>query len=376
VLHVSIFYNMNYDENKCEITIIGGGIIGLAIGAELSRLGKEVIVLESEDKTMQHSSSHNSEVIHSGLYYMQNSLKAELCVEGNSLLYDYCSKNQIDHIKSGKLVIASNIDELSIIEGLKENGEMNGVIGLQILDANKLKSLEPSLIARSALQVKSTGIIDSHAFSLCLEAEIENNNNHIITSSKVLNGQHTGQHWQLEIGDEDPYVINSDIVINASGYDSVELGKKLGLSDLPQMTYIKGHYYKYHGKNPFKHLIYPVPEKHGLGVHTSSDTQNSLRFGPDTEVVDEPNYIFESSNERRLKFIESISKYFNGFESNLLADDFCGIRARIGQSHKESDFSILFKEDHGIEGLVNIAGIESPGLTASLAIAKYVSQRL
>jgi L-2-hydroxyglutarate oxidase LhgO len=367
---------MNIDENKCEITIVGGGIIGLAIGAELSRLGKEVIVLESEYKTMQHASSHNSEVIHSGLYYKPGSLKAELCVEGNNLLYDYCNKNQIDYINSGKLVVATNADEISIIESLKENGEMNGLSGLKILGSNKLMSLEPSLIAKNALQIKSTGIIDTHAYSLCLEAEIENNDNHIITSSKVMNGQHTGKHWRLEIGDENPYIINSDIVINASGYNSVELAKKLGLTGLPDMTYIKGHYYKYHGKNPFKHLIYPVPEKHGLGVHTSSDIQNSLRFGPDAEVVKEPNYFFESSKKRRSKFIESISKYFNGFDSNLLVDDFCGIRARIGKSHKESDFSILTKDDHGIEGLVNIAGIESPGLTSSLSIAKYVSRRL
>ena len=367
---------MGIEENKFEITIVGGGIIGLAIGAELSRLGKEVIVLESEDKTMQHASSHNSEVIHSGLYYRKDSLKAELCVEGNNLLYDYCNKNQIDFLNTGKLVIANNLDEVSIIEELQENGNANGVAELKILDSKELSSLEPSLIAKNALLVKSTGVVDSHAFSLCLEAEIENNNNHVITSSKVLNGEHTGRYWQLEVEDEDRYVINSDVVINASGYNSIELAKKLGLSDLPKMTYVKGHYYKYHGKNPFKHLIYPVPEKHGLGVHTSSDIQNSLRFGPDAEVVDEPNYIFQSSTERKLKFIESISKYFDGFKSDLLAEDFCGIRARIGQSHKGSDFSILLSEDHGIEGLVNIAGIESPGLPSSLAIAKYVSERL
>jgi L-2-hydroxyglutarate oxidase LhgO len=367
---------MNINENKCEIIIVGGGVIGLAIGAELSRLNKEVIILESEDKTMQHASSHNSEVIHSGLYYKPESLKAEFCVEGNKLLYEYCDRNKIDYINSGKLVIASNHDELSIIEELKDNGEINGITGMEILESDKLSILEPSLIAKSALQIKSTGIIDSHSYSLCLEAEIENNNNHIITSSKVMNGQYTGKHWQLEIGDEDPYIINSDIVINASGYNSVQLAKKLGLSGLPQMRYIKGHYYKYHGKNPFKHLIYPVPEKHGLGVHTSSDMQNSLRFGPDAEVVEEPNYKFESSIERKSKFIESISKYFRGFKSDLLADDFCGIRARIGNSHKESDFSILTKDDHGIEGLVNIAGIESPGLTSSLSIARYVSQKL
>ena len=142
------------------------------------------------------------------------------------------------------------------MDAYRSDGEMNGLTGLKILGPNELISLEPSLIAKNALQINSTGIIDTHAYSICLEAEIENNDNHIITSSKVMNGQHTGKHWQLEIEDENPYVINSDIVINASGYNSVELAKKLGLTGLPDMTYIKGHYYKYHGKNPFKHLIF------------------------------------------------------------------------------------------------------------------------
>ena len=367
---------MSAKEDKCEIIIIGGGIIGLAIGAELSRLGRELIILESEDRTMQHASSHNSEVIHSGIYYEQNSLKAKFCVEGNNLLYEYCDKNQIDYINSGKLIVANNLQEISTIEALKINGEKNGVSDIKIIDADELKRIEPNLIARNALHIKSTGIIDSHAFSLCLEAEIENNNNHIITSSKVINGEYTGHHWELEVDEENPYIINSDLVINASGYNSINLAEKLGLSDLPETTYIKGHYYKYHGANPFKHLIYPVPEKHGLGVHTSSDIQNSLRFGPDAEVVDSPDYLFDSSDERKSRFIQSISKYFKNFDQSLLFDDFCGIRARIGESHKGSDFSILFEDDHNLEGFINIAGIESPGLTSSLSIAKYVSEKL
>ncbi len=367
---------MSINEEKCEIIIIGGGVIGLAIGAELSRQGKEIIVLESENKTMQHASSHNSEVIHSGIYYEEGSLKAELCVEGNGLLYDYCKTHQIDYINSGKLIVASDTEEIAIIESLQKNGHVNGVTDTRILESSELSILEPSLIARNALQIDSTGIIDSHAYSLCLEAEIENNNNHIITSSRVMSGEYSGKYWELEIGETDSFTIKSDVVVNASGYNSVKLARMLGIKDLPQVTYVKGHYYKYHGKNPFSHLIYPVPEKHGLGVHTSSDIENSLRFGPDAEVVEEPNYIFDSSEERRSRFIESISKYFKGFDSELLGEDFCGIRARIGNSHKGSDFSILFREDHGIEGLINIAGIESPGLTASLAIARYVSMKL
>mgnify|MGYP001403529706 CR=1 FL=1 len=335
---------MSTNEDKCEIIIIGGGVIGLAIAAELSRQGREVIVIESEDKTMQHASSHNSEVIHSGIYYEQDSLKAKLCVEGNSLLYEYCSKNQIDYINSGKLIVASNQDELPIIESLKKNGEENGVTDIKFLDEKELAILEPSLKAINALKIESTGIIDSHAYSLCLEAEIEGNNNHIITSSKVMNGGYSGRYWELEIGERDSHTIKSDLVINASGYNSSKLGRILGIKNLPEVTYIKGHYYKYHGRNPFKHLIYPIPEKHGLGVHTSSDIQNSLRFGPDAEVVEKPDYIFDSSDERRSRFIESISQYFKDFNSELLGEDFCGIRARIGNSHKGSDFSILFRE--------------------------------
>ena len=363
---------MNSNQDTCEVIIIGAGIIGLAIGAELSRKGREVIILESESKTVQHASSHNSEVIHSGVYYENNSLKAKFCVEGNPLLYDYCKKNGIDFRRSGKLIVANNEKELSSIEQLSINAKNNSVNEARILNKKDLLALEPSLIAEYALFIESTGIIDSHAFALTLEAEIENSGNHIITSTTVINGQYNGNKWELEIGGQDAYVINSEIIINASGYNSLDLAKKFGLNNLPETTYIKGHYYKYHGSNPFNYLIYPLPEKHGLGVHTSSDVEKSLRFGPDAEVVDEPDYYFDATEERFSRFIESIGKYFKGFDSALLKEDFCGIRTRIGATHKSSDFSILFEKDHGLEGFVNVAGIESPGLTSSLSLAKYV----
>lgn len=367
---------MGTHQDNCEVIIIGAGIIGLALGAELSKQGREVIILESEKKTLQHASSHNSEVIHSGLYYENDSLKAKLCVEGNILLYDYCNNNGIDFRRSGKLILAHNKEELLSIEQLQNNAKKNEVTEAIILNKQELLTIEPSVIAEYALLIGSTGIIDSHAFALSLEAEIENNNNHIITSSPVTNGQYNGNRWELEIGEDKSYLINSDIVINASGYNSIELAKKFGLSDLPETTFIKGHYYKYHGKNPFNHLIYPLPEEHGLGVHTSSDMQNSLRFGPDAEVVSEFDYSFDATEERLSKFIRSIGRYFKGFDSTLLKEDFCGIRARIGETHKNSDFSILFQKDHGIEGFVNIAGIESPGLTSSLSMAKYIAEEL
>jgi len=367
---------MNNKQDKCEILIIGAGIIGLAIGAELSRKGREVIVLESENKTIQHASSHNSEVIHSGIYYKNDSLKAKFCVEGNALLYEYCTKHGIDYRRSGKFIVANNDQELSAIEKLQLNAKENEIEDTRILSNKELLTLEPNLIAEYALLIESTGIIDSHSFALSLEAEIENNGNHIITSSPVTSGRYNGNEWELTIHGDNSYIIRSDIVINASGFNSIDLAKKFGVENLPQITYIKGHYYKYHGKNPFNRLIYPLPEEHGLGVHTSSDMENSLRFGPDAEVVSKIDYRFDSSKERFSKFTDSIGKYFKGFDSNLLKEDFCGIRSRIGATHKSSDFSVLFQRDHDLEGFVNISGIESPGLTSSLSIAKYVAEDL
>jgi len=367
---------MDNKQDKCEIIIIGAGIVGLAIGAELSRRGREVVVLESESKTIQHASSHNSEVIHSGIYYKNDSLKAKFCVDGNALLYEYCTKHRIDYRRSGKLIVANNDQELSAIEKLQLNAKENEIKDTRILKNKELLSLEPSLIAKYALLIESTGIIDSHSFALSLEAEIENSGNHIIISSPVSSGRHNGNEWELTINGDNSYIIHSDIVINASGSNSIDLAKRFGVINLPQITYIKGHYYKYQGKNPFNRLIYPLPEKHGLGVHTSSDMENSLRFGPDAEVVSKIDYHFDSSKERFSKFTNSISKYFKGFDSSLLKEDFCGIRSRIGNTHESSDFSVLFERDHGITGLVNIAGIESPGLTSSLSIAKYVAEEL
>ena len=205
---------MNSNQDTCEVIIIGAGIIGLAIGAELSKKGREVIILESESKTVQHASSHNSEVIHSGVYYENNSLKAKFCVEGNPLLYDYCKKNGIDFRRSGKLIVANNEKELSSIEQLSINAKNNSVNEARILNKKDLLALEPSLIAEYALFIESTGIIDSHAFALSLEAEIENSGNHIITSTTVINGQYNGNKWELEIGGQDSYVINSEIIIN------------------------------------------------------------------------------------------------------------------------------------------------------------------
>ncbi|MDC0586478.1 NAD(P)/FAD-dependent oxidoreductase [Gammaproteobacteria bacterium] len=367
---------MKTENYSCESVIVGGGIIGLAIAAELSKQGREVIVLESENQTIQHASSHNSEVIHSGIYYETNSLKAKLCVEGNKLLYKYCKDNEINHKRLGKLIFANTDNELDTLNKLHANAYKNGIEKISILDKKQLISLEPNLIAQKGLFIESTGILDSHSFAVSLEAEIESYGNPIVTSSPVIDGRYHRGKWILQIKGNPSYSLTSDLVINAAGFNSINLAKKFGVLGLPKSIYVKGHYYKYNGKNPFNHLIYPVPEEQGLGVHTSTDMSNILRFGPDAEIIDSPNYIFDNSEKRAQVFINSIDKYFKDFNSELLVEDFCGVRVRLGETHNTSDFSIKFPESHGYDGLINLAGIESPGLTSSLAIAKYVAQRL
>ena len=376
MLLIGYFLFMINENESCEIIVIGAGIVGLAIAAHLSNMGREVIVLESEKDILQHASSHNSEVIHSGIYYPNNSLKAKLCVEGNDLLYDYCKKKGIAHKKIGKLIVASDKEELEILKSLSTNGSNNSVRGLEILDQSKIKEIEPQLKSKFALLVESTGVINSHEFALSLVAEIESAGNHVITFSPVKNAVRRDQYWKVEIGGETPFVIDSKILINSSGYNSVDLARKFGIKSIPSLTFVKGHYYKYHGKNPFNYLIYPLPEKNGLGIHTSTDTSNTLRFGPDAELIRKPDYIFNHSQERFLRFKQSIKKYFKGFQEDLLHEDFCGVRARLGSSHNEADFSILFEENHSIKGLINLSGIESPGLTSALSIARYIGKKI
>jgi len=367
---------MKKNDFSCECIVIGGGIIGLAVAAALSQKGIEVIVLEAEDLTIQHASSHNSEVIHSGIYYQANSLKAKLCIEGNHLLYSHCKKLGIDYKKVGKFIAVDHFKEIHTLEKLLLNAENNGVEEIFIIEEKDLLKIEPFLIAKLGLFSGTTGIIDSHAFAISLEAAIEQLGSHIITGSPVINGVQSGKRWNLEIGGLSPCIVHCDLVINAAGFNAIKLAQKFGIKDLPDPIFVKGHYYKYHAKNPFKHLIYPLPHKHGLGIHTSTDMANTLRFGPDAEIIKKPNYMFSSNKKRAEKFSESISIYFRGFNQDLLEQDFCGVRVRLKEDHNSSDFSILFPEHHGLDGLVNLAGIESPGLTASLALANYVADRL
>ena len=364
------------EKTHSECVIIGGGIIGLAIAAKLAKQGLAVIVLEAEKQTIQHASSHNSEVIHSGIYYKPDSLKAKFCVEGNHLLYSYCQARGIDYTKIVKLIIANDLNEKNALDNFFLNGIKNGVDGLSIINKREIINREPNLDAKYAIFSETTGIIDSHAFALSLEAEIENLGGYIILDSPVLDGVFNGNSWDLDVGGSSACIINCDLVINSAGFNAQMIATKFGLKNTPSPVYVKGHYYKFLGKSPFNHLIYPIPNKFGLGIHTSLDMSNNLKFGPDAEVIDSPDYKFMGNEDRKAKFVKSIALYLDDIDRDLIQEDYCGVRVRLDPDHHRSDFDIQYPSDHGMTGLVNLFGIESPGLTSSLAIADSISKHI
>ena len=360
------------DVISTECVVIGGGIIGLAIASELAKKGKKIILLEKEDHLCMHTSSRNSEVIHSGIYYKPNSLKAKLCKEGNKLLYRYCNDKGISHNPIGKMIIGDENSE-EYLAYLINNGKENNVKGLEFLTEKTIKQYEPNVSAKFAILSNTTGIIDSHQFALSLENDIQEAGGLISKRIKIGNIENS-DNWEITIKDRQPFLIKSEMLINASGLNSYELAKSLGINDIPPARFFIGHYFKYNCQNPFQRLIYPVPDDHGLGIHSTSDLDGNLRFGPDAEEISQISYDFINEFNRKKIFASSIRKYFPGLRSDKLQPDYTGIRIRLGKTHYESDFYIKKSDASGTSNLINLIGIESPGLTASLAIGRYVSK--
>ncbi len=360
------------DVISTECVVIGGGIIGLAIASELAKKGKKIILLEKEDHLCMHTSSRNSEVIHSGIYYKPGSLKARLCKEGNELLYRYCDDKSISHNQIGKMIIGDRDSEEYLLNLIK-NGKENNVKGLDLLTEKSINKYEPNISAKFAIISNTTGIIDSHEFALSLENEIEQAGGLISKRIKIGNIENNDG-WEITIKDKQPFSIKSEMLINASGLHSYELAKNLGVKDIPHARFFIGHYFKYYGQNPFRRLIYPVPDEHGLGIHSTSDLDGNLRFGPDAEEISKINYDFLDEFKRKKIFKSSIKKYFPDLKFDKLQPDYTGIRIRLGTTHYESDFYIKREVESGLSNLINLIGIESPGLTASLAIGRYVSK--
>jgi L-2-hydroxyglutarate oxidase LhgO len=363
---------------KIECVVIGAGVVGLAVARALALQGRDVIILESENAIGTGTSSRNSEVIHAGIYYPKDSLKAKLCVLGKHMLYEYCAEHGVPHKRCGKLIVATNEVQDQTLEEIKQRAWNNGVEDLTRLDKNQVLDLEPDVNAVSALLSPSTGIIDSHSLMLAYQGDAEDRGAMIAFNSPVTSGRVGPDGIELEVGGASPMTLACEMAVNSAGlHAQILAGAIEGFPSyhVPESHYAKGNYFSLSGKTPFTHLIYPVPEEAGLGVHLTLDLGGQARFGPDVEWVDEIAY--EVNPTRGDIFYDAIRSYWPALPDNSLTPGYSGIRPKLlGKGNPASDFVVQGPETHGVQGLVNLFGIESPGLTASMAIAEEVVSRL
>ena len=365
---------------RVECVVIGAGVVGLAAARALALAGREVLVLESADGIGTETSSRNSEVIHAGIYYPAGSLKATLCVRGRALLYDFLVAHGVAHSRVGKLIVATETSEIAALERVEKQALANGVTDLAWLDAPAAKALEPELRCEAALLSPSTGTLDSHGYMLALQGDAEDRGAVIAFHSPVLGGtiEHSG--FVLEIGGAEATRLGCDILVNSAGLHAQEVARSIeGIPSqtIPKRYLAKGNYFVLSGKPPFKRLIYPAPEVKfaTLGLHVTVDLAGQVRFGPDIEWIDRIDY--DVHPEGAAKFYATIRHYYPGLKDGTLHPGYAGIRPKLqAPGEPPADFVIQGPPAHGIPGLVNLYGIESPGLTSSLAIAEEVLRRL
>ena len=363
---------------KVECVVVGAGVIGLAIARALALQGREVIILEAEKSFGTHTSSRNSEVIHAGIYYPGGSLKARTCVAGKALLYEYCRGHKVDHQRLGKLIVATSTDQIDLLRAYLAQGRDNGVDDLELLTREELHHLEPEVRGLAALWSPSTGIVDSHGLMLSLLGDFENAGGVLVTRSTVNSFRQDAQGFEIDVSSEGLSMkLQSRWLVNSAGHGAVALAKASGLEQKANSYYPAGHYFSYRGKSPFKHLVYPVAGAGSLGVHGTLDLGGQLKFGPDLQWRERLDYTFDSSSTRKQHFENSIRDYYPALEVDRLQSGYVGVRPRIsGPGEPVFDFKIMDTQSHGINGLVQLFGIESPGLTACLAIAQEVESRL
>jgi L-2-hydroxyglutarate oxidase LhgO len=361
-----------------ECVVIGAGAVGLAAARALALAGREVLVLEKEPWVGSETSARNSEVIHAGIYYPTESLKATLCVAGKHLLYAYCGERGIPHRRLGKLIVAGNEAEIAVIHGVRRRAEANGVRDLEWVGSNELRALEPALAAIGAYFSPSTGIIDSHALMLAYEADLEAAGGMVVLRAPVLGGRAGEAGFLLEVGGAEPMQLACRLLVNSAGLQAPGLARRIaGIppETIPRDYFCRGVYFTLSGRSPFRHLVYPVPEAAGLGVHLTLDLAGQARFGPDVEWIDGIDYTVDPRRGER--FYAAIRSYWPGLPDGALQPGYAGIRPKIsGPSAPAADFVVQGPAEHGVPGLVNLYGIESPGLTASLAIAERVAALL
>ena len=358
--------------DRVEAIVIGAGVVGLAIARALALTGREVLLLEAEDRFGLGTSSRNSGVIHAGIYYPTNSLKAKCCIEGKARLYDYARLHGIDHDPVGKFIVATNERQIETLSFYKRQGEANGIDDLEIVDTTALKAREPEAKGIAALWSPSTGIIDVHGLMLSLLGAFEAAGGMLVFKAPVTQIDAGDGAHVVHVGGEASMSLEAKLVVNAAGHGAPGLGRAEGA---PVAHFAAGHYFSYAGASPFSHLIYPVAEDGGLGVHGTLDLGGQLRFGPDVQWRDSLDFSFDGS--RKAHFAVRIRDYFPGLEEDRLHPDFVGVRPKIvGPGDEGADFVVAGPEMHGVDGLVHLYGIESPGLTSCLALAEEVLTRL
>lgn len=360
--------------------VIGAGVVGLAVARALALQGHEVIVLEAETAIGTQTSARNSEVIHAGIYYPAGSAKAQLCVAGKAMLYAYCEERAIPHQRMGKLIVATEAAQEQPLHTIAERAKTNGVDDLQWLSAAQVHALEPELRCHSALLSPSTGIVDSHGLMQSLQGDLENAGGLVAIASPVAaidaSAHARDAQAPLLIRTEDSTELEAGLVVNAAGHGAIGLAHKtLGLDaqHIPTAYFVKGQYFTLSGKAPFQRLIYPVPQIGGLGIHLTLDLGGQAKFGPDVHWTDRADDLLVNPADQQ-RFAEAIQTYWPALDAERLQPGYAGMRPNIGGPQMSSpDFMIQDRRSHGLAGLVNLFGIESPGLTSCLAIAAQVA---
>jgi L-2-hydroxyglutarate oxidase LhgO len=361
-----------------QVLVIGAGVIGLAVARTAALAGHEVTVAEMTGGIANGISSRNSEVIHAGLYYPTDSLRARLCVRGRRMLYAFCASHGVPRRKCGKLVVATNPAELAKVETIHAQAQANEVEGTEMIGGNAARAMEGELSCVGALWSPETGIIDSHAFMRALWGELEDRGGMIAFQTPVERISFKAPHWRVQFGGREPGTFDFDAVVNAAGLGAQALARRIDdypAEEVPRLVLGKGNYFGFAGRPVFSRLIYPTPVDGGLGVHVTLDMAGRMRFGPDVEWVTEENYAVDP--RRADSFYARIRRYWPGLPDGSLVPDYSGIRPKLhGPGEPQADFLIAGPAEHGMPRLVNLFGIESPGLTASLSLAEEVVAKL
>ena len=352
---------------KIDCVVAGAGVVGIAVARALARAGREVLVLDAAEAIGTETSSRNSEVVHAGIYYAKDSLMARFCVQGRRMLYAYCDERGVPYRNCGKLIVATSLEENERLAGIKARAEANGVEGMRFLTSAEA--------CTGALLSPTTGIVDSHAYMLAMQGDAEAAGAMFVFHSPITGGRVSESGVEIEVGGAEPMRLSCNLLVNSAGLHAPALARRLaGMPSqlIPQEYYAKGNYFNLAGRSPFSRLIYPVPVPGGLGVHLTIDLGGQARFGPDVQWIDRLDYTVDP--RRADSFYDAVRRYWPDLKDGALQPGYAGIRPKIvPQGAPGQDFVVQGSAVHGMGGLINLFGIESPGLTSAIALGEHVA---